>query len=252
MRSPKTWVKRFMTYPLRVVVKDIDAMRQYQSLQETVAFIDTNLPLTPSFPDRFQLMQFALSQSRVRDGLVCEFGVHQAESINHIARWKPEAEIHGFDSFEGLPEEWQSNIGKGAFALATLPKVAPNVRLHKGWFDQTLPLFSQRFPRPIAFLHVDADLYSSTKTIFDVLGDQIVPGTIIQFDEYFNYPGWQQHEHRAFREFCEERAVSFEYLGFARCGEQIAVKITALTVASQPKLSAQIAIESDVAVPCPA
>ena len=69
----------------------------------------------------------------------------------------------------------------------------------KGLFDDTLPSFAKTHTQPVSFLHVDCDLYSSTKAIFDILGDQIVEGTVIVFDEYFNYPGWQHHEFKAFQ-----------------------------------------------------
>ena len=84
----------------------------------------------------------------------------------------------------------------------------------------------------MAFMHVDCDLYSSTKTVFDVLGDRVVAGTIIQLDDYFNYPGWQQGEHKAFQEFVESRQLTFEYLGYYRHGAALAVRI--LTVGSPP------------------
>jgi hypothetical protein len=70
-----------------------------------------------------------------------------------------------------------------------LPHVSSNVTLIKGWFDQTLPPFLEKHPAPVSFLHVDCDLYSSTKTIFDSLRTRFRPGTVIVFDEYFNYPG---------------------------------------------------------------
>jgi len=222
----KHYVKGWLYYPFNTCVKDIQGERQRQALLETVAFVEAQMPQAPSFLTRLKLMDYALGQREVAGGLICEFGVHRGDSVNTLAKWMPNVEIHGFDSFEGLPEEWQSDIGKGAFALNGTPKVAPNVTLYKGWFDKTLHEFKKEHPGPIAFLHMDADLYSSTKTIFGVLGDQIVPGTVIQFDEYFNYPGWQQHEYRAFSEFCAERSVTFKYLGFARFGEQVAVKIT--------------------------
>jgi hypothetical protein len=228
----KDYVKHYACYPLRVSVKDIQGERQRRALLETVAFVETQMPHVPSFKNRFKLMEYALRQSDVARGLICEFGVHRGESINKLAKWMPDAEIHGFDSFEGLPEGWQPDIGRGAFAINGFPKVASNVKLHKGWFDTTLREFKKGHSGPIAFLHADADLYSSTKSIFDVLGDQIVPGTVVQFDEYFNYPGWQQHEYRAFSEFCTERAVQFEYLGFASFAEQVAVRIT--SIASRP------------------
>ena len=58
-------------------------------------------------------------------------------------------------------------------------RVRSNVRLYRGWFEDTLPAFCEQHPGPIAFLHLDADLYSSTRTVFDLLGDGIVPGTVI-------------------------------------------------------------------------
>ena len=62
---------------------------------------------------------------------------------------------------------------------------------------------------PVAFIHVDCDLYSSTKTIFSLLSDRIVPGTIILFDEYFNYPNWQQHEYKALQEFVDTKNIKY-------------------------------------------
>ena len=75
----------------------------------------------------------------------------------------------------------------------------------------------------MAFLHIDCDLYSSTQTIFNLLSDRIVPGTVILFDEYFNFPNWENHEFKAFQEFVAEKGVKYTYLGFAR--QQVAVRI---------------------------
>jgi hypothetical protein len=52
-----------------------------------------------------------------------------------------------------------------------------------------------------------------------------VPGTIIVFDEYFNYPNWEEHEYKAFQEFIGESGLGYRYLGFAR--QQVAVRIEA-------------------------
>jgi hypothetical protein len=85
----------------------------------------------------------------------------------------------------------------------------------------------------LAFLHVDADLYSSTRTIFELLGDGIVAGTVIAFDEFFNYPGWCEGEYKAFMEFCQERSTEVRYLGFARRDEQVAAKIVRIAPVSK-------------------
>ena len=142
-----------------------------------------------------------------------------------------ESLIHGFDSFEGLPEDWRTGFPKGTFRMDALPEVRPNVELHKGWFDETLPNFVRQHPGAVAFLHLDADLYSSTKEVLSALGDRLVVGSVLQFDEYFNYPGWREGEFRAFEEFVAESGVEFEYIGYCdgvRNFEQAAVRITSI------------------------
>jgi hypothetical protein len=72
-------------------------------------------------------------------------------------------------------------------------------------------------------MHIDCDLFSSTQTIFRLLVDRIVPGTVILFDEYFNFPNWENHEYKAFQEFVAKQGIKYTYLGFAR--QQVAVQI---------------------------
>ncbi len=74
-------------------------------------------------------------------------------------------------------------------------------RLSPGLFEDTLPAFLADNDEPIAFVHVDCDLYSSTKTVLDLTADRLAPEAVLVFDEFFNYPGWQQHEYRAWTEF---------------------------------------------------
>jgi hypothetical protein len=86
-----------------------------------------------------------------------------------------------------------------------------------------LPRWAESNPGPIGFLHLDCDLYQSTKCVFEQLSDRIVPGTVIVFDEYFNYPNWQEHEFRAFQELVEPCQIRYQYLGYARF--QVAVRV---------------------------
>lgn len=177
------------------------------------------------FGGSHELLSFALSQVSL-DGLFLEFGVFSGRTISHIARLSPISTIYGFDSFEGLPETWRPGFPKGAFSVPEMPRVPRNVELIPGWFDRTLPAFcdSHRGEK-IAFLHVDCDLYSSTQTIFAQLKSFIALGTIIVFDEYFNYPGWEQHEVKAFKEFCNSNGVHYHYIGLVPHHQQVAVRI---------------------------
>jgi len=234
-RAFKEKVKRRIRYHLNrqlsEATKDIQFARQFQAAQESAEFVNQHMRMAKSYPDKFALLKAAIEQIEVQ-GLYCEFGVYRGETINFIAPLIT-AEVHGFDSFEGLPEDWKQGHEKGTFRLDALPQVRPNVRLHKGWFEDTIPVFRKQHPEKIAFLHLDADLYSSTRTVFELLGNAIVAGTVIVFDEFFNYPGWSEGEYKAFMEFCQERNVEVRYLGFARQSAQVAAKIIDIAPAAQ-------------------
>ena len=132
------------------------------------------------------------------EGLILEFGVESGMTINHLASIAASYQVYGFDSFEGLPEDWRPGFSSGAFAQA-VPDVASNVTLVKGRFERTMPTFRAAYDLPISLLHVDCDLYSSTKSIFDVFHDRLLPGSIIVFDKYFNYFGWRLQEYKSFK-----------------------------------------------------
>ena len=173
--------------------------------------------------DSFETLEFALGHAQV-EGLVLEFGVRFGNSIDFTAQHAPGL-VHGFDSFQGLPEDWEG-LQSGAYTTGgKMPDVAPNVRLHAGWFDNTLPQFAAEHPGPVRFMNVDCDLYSSTKTIFEHLADRIVPGTVIVFDEYFMNPHWREDEYKAFQEAVRENSWRYEYIAFNLFSKQAAVRI---------------------------
>ncbi len=189
---------------------------------DTLAYINDNMVDAPYFEKHPQLVKYALDQIAV-SGLHLEFGVGRGKSMRWIAS-AVDRTVHGFDSFEGIQEHWNGNP-IGAFAQKQMPKVPENVEFHVGYFDATLPGFLESQSDPIAFLHVDCDLYSSTVTIFDLLGSRLQPGSIILFDEYYNFHRWQQHEFRAFQEFVARSGLSYEYIAYSVTGQQVAVKV---------------------------
>ncbi len=196
------------------------------ALDETVAYIKENMSQALIRRDAHAVLSMASRHARV-DGLYMEFGVRSGGTINHLARLNPKRTIHGFDSFDGLPEPWTGyTIDAGAFRGEGIPAVEDNVELHVGWFDDTLPGFVDSHDGPLALAHIDSDIYSSCKTVLDNLAPRVVPGTILVFNEYFNYPNWKQHEYRAFQEFCAAEDVGYEYLCWALY--EVAVRITSV------------------------
>jgi hypothetical protein len=140
-----------------------------------------------------------LDPALLETGLVLEFGTATGRTLNQFAHWLPHKIVYGFDGWQGLPEKF-NDLSAGHFAQE-LPAVLANCELVQGWFgtrptqdqssiaENTAQNFANSHKEPIVLFHLDADLYSSTKTVLDAFAKQIVPGTVILFNEcpYLNY-----------------------------------------------------------------
>jgi len=182
-------------------------------------YIESHLEGALLFPTREQVWDFALSKARV-EGLYGEFGVFEGHSINHMAHTLQARHItiYGFDSFEGLKEDWRGTwYAQGAFDVGgRLPKVLPNVTLVKGWFDETVPKFLTEHPdQPFSFIHIDSDTFEAASLVLALLKDRIVKGTVLVFDEYLGFPNWKNGEFAAWRDFVAAQGIEYCYLAFS-------------------------------------
>jgi hypothetical protein len=198
---------------------DVLELAFFNAALESARYYETHLLTSRSFDDDLALLGHALDIAPA-EGLILEFGVASGRTISHIAGIRSQR-IYGFDSFQGLPEDWRSGFGRGAFA-GNLPPVPNNVELIVGWFDTTLRKFLEAHEGPVSFVHIDCDLYSSTKTILDLLEPRLREGSVLVFDEYWNYPGWTKHEHKAFEELRARSRLDFEPVGFVPSHQQVA------------------------------
>ena len=207
-------------------LQNLDIISAIEGAKSSAIFEKKNLRNTKTFKTRKELFEHCLNAID-HPGLHLEFGTYKGNSINILAKLRPQQKFYGFDSFEGLPETWTMGCRTGAFSIqGKLPPTRENVELIKGFFDQTLsPFVELHKTERVAFLHIDCDLYSSTKTILQTLLPMITKGTVICFDEFYNYPEWEEGEYKAFIEFTEAHHIQFEYLGYIRMGSQVAVKI---------------------------
>ena len=161
------------------------------------------------------------------EGRTLECGVYFGRSLRMIAR-STAGPVHGFDSFQGLPEAWSAQEGAGAYSTAgRLPRAGDNVRLHAGWFEDTLPGFFTSQTGPVRLLHVDCDLYSSTRTVLQAAEPRLVAGSVIVFDDLLAYPGYADHELKAFAEFAAARHLEWEVLGACLLGREVAIRVIA-------------------------
>ena len=204
---------------------DYEKIAHLLAAEDSARYMVEHMRVARNLVQRGPLLEFALSFCSI-EGLVLEFGVFRGATLRYIAE-RANQPVHGFDSFHGLPADWTHTQRKGRFSLdGRVPQLdIPGISVHEGLFSDSLPVFLREHPGPVRFLHVDCDLYSSTKDVFRHLGGRIVPGTVIVFDEYLNYPGWREHEYRAFQEFIEANGHSYRYLGFASTQCSVAVQI---------------------------
>jgi len=190
-------------------------------------FVGSTLRQTPTYANRYEVLRATLQRAE-RSGLVMEFGVFRGDSIRRIAEWaraREDPRVFGFDTFEGLPEDWTFGFRRGAFKVEGLPQVPENVTLIKGLFQDTLGPFLEQHREPAAFVHIDSDLYSSAKFVLETLhsSGQLVETTIVVFDELFGQPDWwTKGEFKALQEFARVHALNVSYFGRAVAGGSVA------------------------------
>jgi len=159
--------------------------------------------------------------------LFLEFGVYTGGSINLFSKQLKNINetIYGFDTFEGLTEDWLTHVffPKGSLSLNNkLPKVAKNAILIKGKIQDTLDNFlKDNLKKKILFAHMDMDTYASTKFALAKIKPFLEKGSVILFDEFYGYPNWQQEEYKAFTEVFKEN----EYKFIAFCESEAAIQI---------------------------
>lgn len=167
------------------------------------------------FDTRENLFDLVGSQVGQRQVLYMEFGVFEGAATRYWSSLlrNPNSKLHGFDSFEGLPQNWLPHRPRGHFSLqGKIPQIDDaRVRFFKGWFEQTLPDYALP-AHEVLILNFDADLYSPTIFVLNALEAAIVPGTYLYFDE-FNH---QFHELRAFDEFIQRTGMKFALVGATR------------------------------------
>lgn len=217
---------------LRKEPKLLRYLLQRRAIEASADYIYENMKHAQFFEAREELYRYVFEQCDSK-GLVLELGVHNGHSINYIAKLT-DGKVHGFDSFEGLPHDgkipdfkstgskwYRGKMDEGG----NLPPVRENVVLHKGWFDQILPEFFKGNRDSISVMHIDCDIYSSTKTSLECAKNSLSIGSYIIFDEYLNYFGWEANEFLAWSEFVEANAVNYRYVGVANTGA-VAIEIT--------------------------
>lgn len=189
------------------------------------AFSDFYKPLR-TYTDRLKLYKHVSDKEGIGSDKIeyLEFGVAGGTSFKWwLAENKHlESLFFGFDTFEGLPENW-AFYKKGAmsFTMPTYPD--ERAAFYKGLFQETLYKFLEEHGKSDVrrVIHMDADLYSSTLFALTMLAPYLKAGDILFFDE-FNVPN---HEFAAWHDFTRSYYIEYEVLGAVNNFYQTAFKI---------------------------
>jgi Macrocin-O-methyltransferase (TylF) len=183
-----------------------------QELTTGVNCCPDNLRSDPA--TRAKILDIVLAETDQVPGDILEFGVATGVSLRTFAQRCPERRVYGFDGFDGLPENWWDRPA-GTFKTPPPDMTAyPNAELIIGFFDRTLPGFMQRWQGTPAILHIDCDLYSSTVTTFEALKGRMRAGSVVLFDEYYNYPGFAEHEWLAWQQFKAKYGITAHCIAY--------------------------------------
>lgn len=207
-----------------------DAERELRRLLSSRAFVSDE-----SNEDKRRHLLGAIEQVSI-EGLWLEFGVSTGASIKLITA-HTEQMVYGFDTFEGLPEDWVLGEGHRTWQRGSFrgrPDFSRhNMTLVAGLFEKTLPSFLDTHPERVAFMHIDCDLYSSASLVLQSLRDRLAEGTVIVFDELFNYPRYAEHEMRALLELAATTGMEYSYLGHVPERSAASLKIDRIGTSSR-------------------
>jgi O-methyltransferase len=216
----------FLSGPF-LFLSNLIRLSKWISRQPTAGILNDFYKPFRDYNKRFILHDYVIEKEALRTSSIhyLEFGVANGQSF----RWwleankNPESKFYGFDTFEGLPEDW-GFYKKGDMTSATPVAVDPRAEFVKGLFQETLFGFLRTHHLNDGrkkVIHMDADLFSSTLFVLTSLAQYLNDGDVVMFDE-FNVPN---HEFYAFRCFSESYYVKTELIGAVNNFYQAAFRI---------------------------
>jgi Macrocin-O-methyltransferase (TylF) len=204
----------------RTLPQSVPMLMRHEAVVDSFNYAKENMKEAYSFLDRFEGLHLSIQEAKRRFAtrtFVMEFGVYKGGMINYQAKKFPELNFVGFDSFEGLGENWHGMAPEKTFDLrGKLPRVRSNVALVKGWFAESGPRWKAENPGadiPL-LVHVDCDTYDATVDVLEFCSGYVEHGLVLHFDDYFGFPNWRTGGFRALKEISESRQWRLTYLSY--------------------------------------
>lgn len=214
LARPGTWLG-FMSHP-SLFFHNVLGLTKFIASQKDRSIMNDFFTWKRDHNRRYKLYEDVMLKNGLKDSEFdyLEFGVCRGESM----KWwldnttNKNTRFYGFDTFEGLPEDWGMAFKKGAMSADVPDFEDQRVTFVKGLFQDTLPEFLKTHPKDTGkrkVIHLDADLFSSTLYALSTLNNYLKPGDLVFFDE-FNVPN---HEYYALNIFQKTFYREFKLLG---------------------------------------
>jgi hypothetical protein len=204
----------------RTLSESVPMLMRREAVVDSFNYAKENMNGAYSFLDRFEGLTLSIKEARKRfplRKLVLEFGVYKGGMINYQAKKFADLNFVGFDSFEGLQEQWSGMAPEKTFDIGgKLPRVRRNVELVKGWFAESGSRWKAENPAadiPL-LVHVDCDTYAATRDVLEFCSDYVEHGLVLHFDDYFGFLDWRIGGFKALREMSEKRGWRLTYLSY--------------------------------------
>jgi O-methyltransferase len=216
-RLSNTYVDRFIS---RLYARlDISVLSVFNG-PERLALIkeirkeDRYLLCRPS--ELFMVHAVAVGQVRV-PGDYAEVGVYRGATAKLMCEAKGEKDIHLFDTFVGLPGAEVIDIRFDASMFSAQEEAVrkrlakyEKVHIYPGMFpDTAFAIMDKRF----AFVHIDVDIYRSTRDCLEFFYPRMSPCGIIISHDYPSSAGVRQ----AFDEFFADKRENVVNLPMSQC-----------------------------------
>jgi O-methyltransferase len=228
LSQPHIWLG-WLRQPLLLLSNTL-SMSLWISKQKKDGILNDYFSLHRDYDKRYKLYEYLIETQKLANEPIdfLEFGVCGGHSFKWWADHATHADsrFYGFDTFEGLPENWGSFYKKGDMAQPVPTSDDTRVAFIKGLFQDTLPTFitsNDMKTRKRKILHLDADLFSSTLFSLSSLAPYLQAGDILMFDE-FNVPN---HEFFAFKMFVDSYYIKTELIAAVNNYYQIALIVKA-------------------------
>jgi len=185
--------------------------------------VHKGIPMSVSLSEALQIHNAVRAVSKI-PGSLAEVGVFKGGTARIISSARLNSKpLHLFDTFgEGLPQPGQHddlNWKKGAFRITgdefgTIKKVLAdeeNIHFHPGIFpaDSSSAIKNERF----SFVHLDVDLYESTKNCLEFFFPRMNQGGIILSHDYYGSSGVR----KAFDDFFVDKTEAVLPLSTSQC-----------------------------------